>query len=365
MKPCYINGLSCISAQKTIDNATFLEEVLIQDSNVLPVIKPSYKEYINRTAIRRMGKGVKMGVVAAKIAMEDAGIEQPNAILTGSGFGCLNDTEKFLGTLLDNNEQYLTPTAFIQSTHNTVGAQIALGLKCQAYNLTYVQGSLSFESALLDGLLLLAEEPDNSMLKNILVGGVEELGNHTTSLFQLIHHIKKDSPNTLALLASQSKGAIASEGAQFFVISNQPQENTYAQIQDLELIPQLDVEKLVNRINLFLARNQLTATDIDIVVLGNNGDIEFDYFYQQLQNGLFKSTEQLYYKHLSGEYFTASAFGLWLAAKVLKLQQIPAILRLNKVIHKEAKGQFYKRILLYNQYRGEDHGFVLLNALRL
>ena len=50
----------------------------------------------------------------------------------------------------------LTPTSFIQSTHNTVGGQIALGLECKGYNFTYVHASISFESALLDAQLQLA-----------------------------------------------------------------------------------------------------------------------------------------------------------------------------------------------------------------
>ena len=49
----------------------------------------------------------------------------------------------------------LTPTSFIQSTHNTVGGQIALELQCKGYNFTYVHGSNSFESALLDAKLQL------------------------------------------------------------------------------------------------------------------------------------------------------------------------------------------------------------------
>ena len=50
----------------------------------------------------------------------------PDAIITGTGLGCLEDTEKFLTAMVTNKEEFLTPTSFIQSTHNTVSAQIAL-----------------------------------------------------------------------------------------------------------------------------------------------------------------------------------------------------------------------------------------------
>ena len=73
---------------------------------------------------------VKMGVSAAMMSMKKAGLEKVDAIITGTGMGCYEDTDKFLRSMLDNKEQLLTPTAFIQSTHNTVAGQIALIFKC-------------------------------------------------------------------------------------------------------------------------------------------------------------------------------------------------------------------------------------------
>lgn len=50
-----------------------------------------------------------------------------------------------MNALMDNREQMLNPTAFIQSTFNTVGAQLALLLKIHAYNVTYVHRGLSLK----------------------------------------------------------------------------------------------------------------------------------------------------------------------------------------------------------------------------
>lgn len=358
MKSCYINSVGCISAQKTFDNSEFLEEPILQNANVLQIVPPPYKSYLNRAASRRMAKGVKMGIVAATIALQEAGVKQPDAIITGSGLGCLQDSEKFLESILDNDEEYLSPTAFIKSTHNTVGAQVALGIKCPAYNLTYVHGSVSFEAALLDAFLIL-EEADEEV-KHILVGGIEERGKHTTELFKLIEHIKAEEPHTSALLDTSSKGTIFSDGAQFFVLSNQAQDSTYAQVVDMETIAHLEQNKLERRVLSFLNKNKLTSEDIDVVILGNNGDCEFDSYYQVLQNGLFQQTQQVYYKHLCGEYYTASAFGFWLGAKILKTQNIPAILELNQI---DKKTKDIQRILLYHQYRGEGHGLVLMEKV--
>src|SRR5690554_1883623 len=186
MKKVYINSVASISPQKTFDNSVFLEEITEYNDNVITAFDPDYKQYIAPAAARRMAKGIKMGVVASKIAMDEADIETVDAIITGTGMGCMIDSEKFVSAILDNNEQYLTPTSFIQSTHNTVAGQIALGIGCKGYNFTYVHSAISFESALFDAKMQL----ENGEAKQTLVGGVEELGEHTTKAHRLINHIK-------------------------------------------------------------------------------------------------------------------------------------------------------------------------------
>jgi len=93
----------------------------------LEIDKPNYKDFINPKVLRRMSKIVRMGIVASKTALKEAGLETTDAIITATGMGCQADTEKFLNAMIDNNEGLLTPTSFIQSTHNTVGGAIALG----------------------------------------------------------------------------------------------------------------------------------------------------------------------------------------------------------------------------------------------
>ena len=133
--------------------------------------EPDYKFLIpNATLRRRMSRMVRMGVATGVPCVEDA-TAPVDAILTATGLGCLADTEKFMNTILDHNEELLTPTAFIQSTFNTIGAQIALLTGNHSYNTTYVHRAFSLESALLDAALLVQEEEAQS----VLVGAVDEM----------------------------------------------------------------------------------------------------------------------------------------------------------------------------------------------
>lgn len=350
MKGCYINGMGCISAQKTVDSG-FLTEINVNDSeNVLYAQEPSYKEIIPPAAIRRMAKGVKMGMYASIQALKEANLDMPDAIITGTGMGCVEDSEKFLKAILDNKEEFLTPTSFIQSTHNTVGAQIALGLQCKNYNFTYVNGAVSLETAIIDAKL----QMDNNEVNSVLVGGIDETSKHTLDLFKLTQVIKKEEHQPYSVLNSNSKGVVFSEGASFFVLENTKKDNSYAQIEDISIHSVLKENQVENFVTQFLTDNALSITDIDAVVLGNNGDVKFDGYYN-VADSIFKETPQLYYKHLSGEYNTASGFGLWMAANVIKNQEIPVIVKLNNIVKST-----YNRILIYNQYQGKDHSLILL-----
>lgn len=353
MKKCYINGTGCISAQKTFDTP-FLEDVVVNtEDNVLPVHTPDYKEFVAPAMARRMARVVKNGVAASSRALQEAGVTNPDAIITGTGLGCNTDSEKFLTAILDNKEEFLTPTSFIQSTHNTVGAQIALGLQCKAYNFTYVNGSISFESCLVDAQLQIAE----GEASDILVGGMEEWADNTIAFMHMVGATKPADAKPYNILEAGSKGAVLSEGAVFFSLSDKKQESTYAELKDVAVYNRLGENDVTGKVENFLKNNEITVADIDAVVLGYNGDADFDGYYNTLAKGIFAQTPQMYYKHLSGEFNTASAFGMWVAAKAIKTQDFPDVLKAN-----DMEKPSYKNVLLYNQYRGQDHSFVLLTA---
>lgn len=351
MKNVYIHSFGSVSSQNTTDEEDFLKDIISYNDNVIPAIDPNYRDFIPPASARRMAKGIKMSIVASKIALKNAGLDTVDAIITGTGMGCLRDSEKFLSTIIDNDEQYLTPTPFIQSTHNTVGGQVALDLQCKGYNFTYVHGSNSFESALLDAKLQL----ELNEAHNILIGGVDELADYTVSLNKIINHVKKEPIESSNILTSNTKGAVFSEGANFFVVSNEKLNTSLAIVEGLEIYNTLNIDTLTDKVHRFLKAHQINTSQIDALILGNNGDVEFDIYYNELTSGLFENTQQLVYKPWIGEFNTASSFGVLLGAHILKTQSIPETFKFNSIVASQ-----YKYILLYNQYRGENHSFTLL-----
>ena len=89
-------------------------------------------------------------VGVAKQALQDAGIERPDAIVCATRWGCMQQSMRFLQDMIDTNEQELKPTPFIQSTHNTIASIMAILTHNHGYNATYSQGKQSLACALMD-----------------------------------------------------------------------------------------------------------------------------------------------------------------------------------------------------------------------
>jgi len=251
---------------------------------------------------------------------------------------------------LDNNEEFLTPTFFIQSTHNTVAGQIALGLQCHAYNFTYVNTSSSLEFSFLDAKLQI----NDGEADNVLVGSTDEQTDRTMELYKLNKTIKKEENLPVNFLNSTTDGVIWGEGASFFVLGKNKTENSYAQLKDIQISSKLDLEETQQFIEEFLAKNNLKNDEIDAVILGFSGDKESDSYYKKTMD-LFENSALLYYKHLSGEFNTASGFSTFMACHILKNQEIPEVMMINSMNREEIKN-----ILLYNHLGGNDHSLVLL-----
>jgi len=352
MNAIYINGLGNISPQKTTDNTHFLDEVIRTNNNRLACIEPNYREFISPDLLRRMRRLIKMGIASSRICLADAGCDMPDAIITGTGLGCLEDTEKFLTTLVKNKEELLTPTAFIQSTHNTVSAQIALLLKCHNYNFTYVHRGWSFESALIDAMIQLR----NGRATTVLAGGMDELTNGSFAITGRLGHWRRKPVNTYELLESRERGSIAGEGSAFFLLSTAPAGNSYAMLTDiLTFKRKTTTGTLYSILADFLGRTGLGINDIDLVVCGLNGDTSSAKPYKELTDYL-EHCGIVAWKHLSGEYQTSSSFGLWMASMIIKHQHVP-----EPAVIRSHDGRPVKTILLYNHYLDLNHSFILIS----
>lgn len=170
------------------------------------------------TLRRRMSRIVKTATATAfECTGGVEGIAALDAIITATGLGCLTDSERFLEQIHRTGGQMLNPTPFIQSTFNTVGAQIALLAKNHCYNMTYVHRGRSFESALTDAMLQLKEGD----ARRVLAGAFDE--NTPTQ-----HHIME----RMGFWRDAEDG----EGAVFTLLTAEASANSLARISKVEFL---------------------------------------------------------------------------------------------------------------------------------
>jgi 3-oxoacyl-[acyl-carrier-protein] synthase II len=315
----YISAASSISHQPTFKNAGF--SALIEPLNESSVlISPDYKAFIEAGLLRRMSKILRMSVACSKDCIEQAGIDQPDAIVVGTGLGCLQDTEKFLNNSI-TIEGLLPPTAFIQSTHNTMAGQISLSIGNHGYNMTHTQNTLSFENALQDAMLLLSEGE-----KHILVGAADEYIDILTEISEQL------AIKTETLLTS---------GASFFVLSKDKTGNALAAVKDC--VTTGLVHDIPEKIVSFLTENGIQASDLDLILYsGASKGLNDDLFLKSLQVELGKGVD---YLQLSGIYPTASAFALHYAADLMN------------------QNKSFKNILICNSLIKRNLGLTLIQSI--
>lgn len=351
----FINSINAISPQNTFPGEEFLHSIREYDeSRCLKCIEPQYNEFLDPMISRRMSRIIKMGVCSALKCLRNEGIDQPDAIITGTGQGCLEDTEKFLDSVYENEESYLNPTPFIQSTHNSVSSAIALMLKCNSYNNTYAHRGYAFENALLDGIMFLKENPGTK----VLVGAVDESTPNSFTITDRLGFWKKEPLNNLNLLNYKTKGTLAGEGSAFFILSDQKTPRSIAEIVSINTFYKpISLSEIEARMTGIINNAIGDVANIDLVITGMNGDLCSDEIYHGLSHTIFKRNAIAYFKHLCGEYDTCSSFALYLASVIIRGNYVPKELRLGaNPIHG------IKNILIYNHLRNVNHSLIILSS---
>lgn len=345
----FIRAAETISPQDTFPGKDIPEAIKVHE-NVLKCVLPDFKHYFTSLNLRRLSTLVRSGNVCAIETLRSSGVDNPDAIITGTGLGCVEESEKFLHAMVDTEEGMVPPTAFIHS-HNTIGAHIALNFESKGYNVLFAHKTVSFEAALIDSILHF----NDSEASDILVGGFDEITSENYQLKKSIAQFKEIQCTNLDIKTSKTKGSIPGEGVSFFLLSDHPAPADYAILQSVNILSSCrsddGIKVWLKRI---LSQFSLDFDAIDLILTGLNGDIENDDIYKRLLASCFKKSVHGYYKHLCGEYDTASSFGLWFACKAVRNDYIPAHSKLNLI------SRPLNHVLIYNQDKMKNHSMILL-----
>ncbi len=139
---------------------------------------PEYKNIISPLQARRMTPSLCQLIATAHTALEKAGITKPDAIVVCTVWGCIVQTVSLLEQLAKNGEQSLSPTAFMNSTHNTAACTLARTLDCKGFNITLVSNCNPLEKAEHQAEMLIKR----GAAKSVLVCAFNETDNIWQSL---------------------------------------------------------------------------------------------------------------------------------------------------------------------------------------
>jgi hypothetical protein len=345
----YFHQSICISPQISFPEPD-LSQITESANNLLNVLEPDYPG-IPAGVKRRMGKSVRMAVGAALPLLEK--YPQPDGMIVATANGGMEDCIKFLNQIIEYKEGLLTPASFVQSTSNAAAAQIALVTKNHQYNITHVHRGLAFENALMDVVMSLKEYPDAAYL----LGCTDEISAYNYNIDSLAGSFRKEPVLNSDLFTTSAPGTIPGEGS-FMVWMNNQRKDATASLDAVRTIHAEDPVLVLNVFKKFLSENFAEGEMPDLLLTGENGDDRLLKYYEAVESAVEDTVPVARFKHLCGEYCTASSFACWLSFQILKDGRIPPL-----VIKRNATVKTVKRILMYNNYRGAQHAFVVVSAV--
>lgn len=290
---CYVNSIAQVSCQKPLSDEWF-DSPCIYEEKYVRAQEPDTKDLIVPSEARRLSKILKRTVCTAITALNNSIIKQPDAIITGTGMGCMENSEKFLIDLSRFGEQCLKPTLFMQSTHNTISSLIAIILKCHGYNNTYSHKGISFESSLFDAWIQIK----NGMIRNALIGAHDEV----TPFMNLV--MERTHPEY----------SLVSEASVSMILINKESDKNLCEVYDVKLLHRPDYAEL---------SKFLDPENDGLLLLGVNGNPQNDKPYEKLIQSLSYTPCILQYKNIFGDNFSASALAFCAASKIMERQRIP------------------------------------------
>ena len=337
-----------ISMQQPLSEE-WIENPIMYEVPFTRSIDPNFKEYVSPIEARRMGRILKRALATSKEALKAAGCDTVDAIMTGTGFGCIENTEFFLDALSNEGEQLLKPTYFMQSTHNTISSLVAIQTKNYNYNATYAHKGISFESALHDAWL----QFHLGKIGSALVGCHDEMTETFHSIMKKGGVMGQDDERCGEVAVSV---VLSSDGS---ALRQAQGPQPLCRLTGLKMLHQPTMNNLMDAVTTMLQSADRSLADVDYILTGISGNHENDKAYLAESKTLFGDKPLLKYKHLFGENFTASGLGFYVAAQCLKAGKVPAHLFVNTSDISDKKPAC---IMLFNHSDGKDYTLTLLET---
>ena len=300
------------------------------DFGAREVIKPGRRRRLERIQL--------MTLVAAAESCRNTSLESVDrdriCVAMGTGLGSAAATAAFLEPVIIDDNAVPSPQKFTNAVHNALASQVALEMCARGLNSTITHREISFESALWHG----TQELATGNADTAIVGGADELTPYLLSAGARWGWWNEDTPSVRPLSnnLSRRQRAVPGEGAVVCCLRRDDCNNNalaevsctafgrFARNEQHEIDAAREAEWIEN----VLANQGVSLQQVDMVLSGANGRDSLDNMYVAVLTAIGQRAggkiRHGCYKHLCGEYHTASAFGLVMAVGLVSGHVSPA-----------------------------------------
>ena len=287
------------------------------------------KEFIAMMKLRRMNALSRLGVAAAKLAIEDSGgtLASDTGVAIGTAFGPVQTSVEYMQEYVAKGPALAPPQLFAESVANAPGSHIAIEWDLRGFNITITQR----ESSMLAAAMFASAQLIKNSVRAALIGGVEEANEMLFSVLDRIGalaHANGAVDEAARPFDRRRNGMVLGEAGAILVAgagTRRPYgylsgfgiaRDTTASISDWGT----DHATVATAMRAAIEDAELSLDDIDAIYASANGSIRGDEVEQRAIESLFAQVPPVVAtKGIFGEY--AAGGGLQLAAALIALDE--------------------------------------------
>ena len=291
------------------------------------------KDFIAPMKMRRMNTLSRYAVAAARMAVDDAGVQLGvnTGVALGTCFGPVQTSVDYMQEYVEKGASLAPPQLFAESVANAPGSHIAIEHDLRGFNLTVTQR----ESSAISAAMYAASQIAKGVVPAAMIGGVEEINEMVFSVLDSLGALAHDD-GSLDSDAEQARpfdrhrnGMIMGEGGAILIAESRPSREPYGYLAGFGMARDTTAsisdwghgaESVAIAMRAAIDDAGLTRDDIDAVYASANGTKKADALEAAALHALFdrKLPPIVATKGIFGEYTAAGA--LQLVAALLALR---------------------------------------------
>ncbi len=176
------------------------------------------RDFIAPMKMRRMNGLSRLGVAAAKLAIEDSGAALPeqSGVTVGTAFGPVQTSVDYMQEYVDKGASLAPPQLFAESVANAPGSHVAIEWGLRGFNITITQR----ESSALAAAMMASTQLVKGTVPAALIGGVDDVNEMLFSVLDRIGalaHADAGVDEAARPFDRRRNGLALGEGAAMFV----------------------------------------------------------------------------------------------------------------------------------------------------